>query len=273
MRIRTIKPEFYQSEELGEVSREVRHLAAALITWADDEGYFRTHPALIAGALFPFDPDGREFVAHGLAELERVEFVELFEGGVGFLPGFSRHQVINRVTPSRLKDKASKRLNSVSTHGGLTEDSLSTHGVLTAGREGNGREVEGKGTSSGADVSVDDTPHPLAEVWNAHKAPKMPTWTTTGRLRRKHADARLADRDLDAWAEVVKRIAASDFASGRTGQWCATPDWLVKSPENATKVLEGNYDNRTGPPGRSNGAPVAAESFDWTQQTPGEVAL
>lgn len=116
-------------------------------------------------------------------------------------------------------------------------------------------------------------PHPLAEVWNAHKAPKMPTWTTTGRLRRKHADARLADRDLAAWAEVVKRIAASDFASGRTGQWCATPDWLVKSPENATKVLEGNYDNRTGPPGRSAGAPVAAESFDWTQQTPGEVAL
>jgi hypothetical protein len=38
-------------------------------------------------------------------------------------------------------------------------------------------------------------------------------------------------------------------------------------------VLEGNYDNRTGPPGRSAGAPVAAESFDWTQQTPGEVAL
>ncbi len=36
MRIRSIKPEFYQSETMAQVTREVRDLAKALITWADD---------------------------------------------------------------------------------------------------------------------------------------------------------------------------------------------------------------------------------------------
>lgn len=115
--------------------------------------------------------------------------------------------------------------------------------------------------------------HPLAEVWNAHKAPTQPTWSATSKTRRVHADARLSERSLEQWVEVVKRIAASEFLSGRSGKWTAGPDWLIKSPDNAIRVLEGSYDNNRNPPGRSNGAPVAAESFDWTQQTPGEVAL
>lgn len=142
MRIRTIKPEFYQDEDLSRVPRNVRLLAAALITWADDEGYFQSHPALIAGSLFPFDEDAKEFVSDGLKRLAEVGFVELFEGSIGFLPGFVRHQRINRPTPSRLKPKALIPINSVRTHGGLSEDSPTEgkgrEGIL----EGNGREVD-----------------------------------------------------------------------------------------------------------------------------------
>jgi hypothetical protein len=123
MRIRTIKPEFYQDEDLAQLPREVRLLAASLLVWADDEGYFRSHPALIAGALYPYDPDGKEFVHGGLTELSRSGFVQLFEGSVGFLPGFPRHQVINRPTKSKLKDKALKQLELVEIHGVLTESS------------------------------------------------------------------------------------------------------------------------------------------------------
>lgn len=71
----------------------------------------------------------------------------------------------------------------------------------------------------------------------------MPEWRETGKTRRKHADARFEERSTDEWVAVVKRIAASDFASGRTGKWAATPDFLVQ-PDSATKVLEGAYDNR-----------------------------
>lgn len=111
--------------------------------------------------------------------------------------------------------------------------------------------------------------HPLQVVWNAHRAPSMPEWRETSPTRWAHADARLKERDLEAWAAVVKRIAASDFASGRQGGWVASVDWLVKSPNNAAKVLEGNYDNRAGATKPS--APVAAESVDWTKQQTGEI--
>lgn len=113
--------------------------------------------------------------------------------------------------------------------------------------------------------------HPLQAVWNNNRAPSMPAWNATGKSRRKHADARLKERDLATWAAIVKRLAASDFASGRSGKWNATPDWLMSSPDNATKVLEGNYDNRTG--AVDNRSPVAAESVNWSVVTPGEVQL
>lgn len=126
-------------------------------------------------------------------------------------------------------------------------------------------------TPSTEEIQRPPKEHPLQLVWNAARAPSMPTWTATGKARRKHADARLKERDLATWAEVVKRLAASDFASGRSGKWTATPDWLMSSPDNATKVLEGNYDNRQA--ATDNRSPVAAESVDWTAVTPGEVQL
>lgn len=136
MRIRTIKPEFYQSETMARVPREVRDLAKGLINWSDDEGYFKSHPRLIAGSLYPFDTDGPEFVASGLGQLAGIGFVQLFEGGIGFLPNFETNQRINRATDSKLKPKALVLLeSSVSPHTQLSE-------VVHREGKGSGREVE-----------------------------------------------------------------------------------------------------------------------------------
>lgn len=136
MRIRTIKPEFHQNEKLATLPREVRLLAAALLNVADDNGYFRSHPALIAGALFPFDKDGYEFVARGLVDLQRIDYVDLFQEGVGLIKHFELHQVINRPTKSRLKDKAVTPIRP-------PDPSVNAHGVLT---EGEKSLTEGSGT-------------------------------------------------------------------------------------------------------------------------------
>ena len=154
MRIRTVKPEFHQSETLGKVSREVRYLACALLNWADDEGYFVTNPRVIAGSLLPLDDDGPAFVERALPELERIGYLVLFEGHVGLIPGLPTHQRINRPTKSKLKAKALKPLS-------LTEDSVSPHTQLSEasptegkGREGN-RERKGTGKGNGsAEVAV-----------------------------------------------------------------------------------------------------------------------
>lgn len=50
---------------------------------------------------------------------------------------------------------------------------------------------------------------------------------------------RLGDEGL---TELFRKTAASDFLSGRKGEWKATFDWILK-PANLTKIIEGNYDN------------------------------
>jgi len=50
---------------------------------------------------------------------------------------------------------------------------------------------------------------------------------------------------FENWKDAMQRAAASDFLSGKaTGTTPATFDWLHK-PANFTKLMEGNYDNRT----------------------------
>lgn len=105
----------------------------------------------------------------------------------------------------------------------------------------------------------------LREIWNTNRASTMPAWLKTGRTREKHAKARLKEHTLAELELTIKRVVASDFASGRTGKWAVTPDWLLESPGNITKVLEGNYDNR-GPPGASSVmAPTSETVTEITQ--------
>lgn len=56
-RIRSIKPEFPQSESVGRLSREARLLFLQLFTIVDDEGRTRGHTKLIAATLYPYDDD------------------------------------------------------------------------------------------------------------------------------------------------------------------------------------------------------------------------
>lgn len=191
MRIRTIKPEFHQDEELSRVPRAVRLLAAALISWADDEGYFQSHPSLIAGSLFPFDEDAKEFVTDGLGKLAAIGFVDLFEGSIGFLPGFVRHQRINRATPSRLKPKALTRIQ-VSAHGGLTEPSH-PEGKGTEGK-GSGTEEEGSAQTTRASSSSSVSGKTPLQFDLAPPDPKTPleAWTR---------------QDFWRWAECKRREA------------------------------------------------------------------
>ena len=62
--------------------------------------------------------------------------------------------------------------------------------------------------------------------------------------RRKAIQSALNEIGGEKLTEIFRRAEASDFLkSGGTNGWKAGFDWLLK-PENYTKVLEGNYDNR-----------------------------
>ncbi|BAQ71230.1 hypothetical protein NHU_04108 [Rhodovulum sulfidophilum] len=68
--------------------------------------------------------------------------------------------------------------------------------------------------------------------------------------RRQALKARLREvGGVGGWREAMRRVEASDFLSGRsrdpTHSWRCNFDFLVKQA-NFTKLMEGNYDNRSG---------------------------
>lgn len=81
----------------------------------------------------------------------------------------------------------------------------------------------------------------VADSWNqiVDSLPKIEKLTEA----RKKA-IRSRSNDLDEFKEVFKKVQASDFLSGRNGQWIGCGfDWVLK-PANWTKIVEGNYTNR-----------------------------
>ena len=74
-RIRTIKPEFPQSESMGNVTRDARLLFIQLWTLADDSGRLRGASRMLASLLYPYDDDAPELIDEWLEELDREECI------------------------------------------------------------------------------------------------------------------------------------------------------------------------------------------------------
>lgn len=121
-RIRSIKPETWQDEKVGHVSRDARCLFIGLITLADDEGRFRALPSIVLGHVFPYDADAPRKLTGWFDELAGVGLVSFYEREgtqYGHLPGWA-HQKINRPTPSLLPAP------SVNGHGSISERKVRT---------------------------------------------------------------------------------------------------------------------------------------------------
>lgn len=104
-RIRSLKPELWQDERVGRLSRDARLLLIGLVTMADDEGRLRALPATILGHVFPYDQDAPRKLTGWLHEISESGVILCYEHDdlpyVAFRH-WARHQRINRATPSPL---------------------------------------------------------------------------------------------------------------------------------------------------------------------------
>lgn len=129
-RIRTLKPELWQSRSVGKLSFRDRLLFLGLITMADDAGRLAVVPRAIAGHVFPYDDAVKaQTVLIGIAELQKHDLVRCYEVDGDtylWLPNWRKHQRINRVTPSTLPPPPDPE-GSWDPHDVLTEDVVSTH--------------------------------------------------------------------------------------------------------------------------------------------------
>ena len=97
-RIRTIKPSFWKHEELSELPEATHMLAAALLNYADDYGYFNANPKLIKAECSPLREPSVP-VPESLQSLSGIGWLQLGTGSDGKRYGrivkFDEHQKVS----------------------------------------------------------------------------------------------------------------------------------------------------------------------------------
>lgn len=91
-RIRTIKPDFFTSEDIGELTVNSRLLYIALWTQADKEGKLKFNKVYLKAVTMPYEPN---LFMSCIEELERNKHIVIYEiDGKKFLklPTFIKHQ-------------------------------------------------------------------------------------------------------------------------------------------------------------------------------------
>jgi hypothetical protein len=231
-RIRTIKPEFWRHEALSELPEATHLLAAALLNYADDEGFFNANPKLVQAECCPLREPSIP-IAKSIGQLAAIGYIALgrAEDGriFGRVVGFEAHQKINKKTPSKISKIAIVWEDYGRTTGGLREDYRPEQG--TGNRE-QGREKE---QEAGAPA-----PALIAEpyAWHGRVVKLTP---------QAFADWKRAFAALDLEAELIARDA-----------WLATQDaptqrnWFLSTSKFlANRNMEAKAKGQGPPPRRS----------------------
>jgi hypothetical protein len=187
MRIRSIKPEFWESESLGRVSREARLLFIGLFSCCDDHGRARASSRLLASRLYPYDDDAFKRLPSWISELEKQGCIRLYQvDGESYLeiPKWLNHQKIDKPSASKLPPFESIREDSR----GFEKDSLGTGNREVEQGTGN-REQGGNGDKSPWEVKFGlDLPESLqtkecldaVRLWLAYKAERRQGYKPIG---------------------------------------------------------------------------------------------
>ena len=131
-RIRSIKPEFPQSESMGRVSRDARLTFVLLWTIADDSGRLRGNSRMLASLLFPYDGDAPKQIDKWLAELERENCIVRYKvNGDHYMEicKWLLHQRIDKPTPSKIIAFANIREDSGSIRESSCLDGIGKEGI------------------------------------------------------------------------------------------------------------------------------------------------
>jgi hypothetical protein len=98
-RIRTVKPEWMEDEQLLRSGSDARVLSICLILLADDYGRGRFIPEVMASQCFPFTRESSRVFSEALAILSDVGFVTVYEvrsQRYFEIPNWDRHQKVDK---------------------------------------------------------------------------------------------------------------------------------------------------------------------------------
>jgi hypothetical protein len=271
-RIRTIKPEFWTSEQVAECSPNARLLFIGIWSFCDDNGI---HPASVKRLkmeVFPSDVITDAEIQTMINELLRVGLLHHYtvkNQWFWHVTGWAKHQKIDKPTYRHpLPNQADFADGSASTPGTFGEASPSAplrNGMESNGMESNGVDITNPVglvvASQASDLlgdapatqekktAADSCPHQkIIDLYHEvlPMCPRVRDWTAK---RAKQLRARWNEdksrQSLEYWKGLFEYIAECDFLVGKAGRspFFANLDWITKSI-NFTNIREGKYENR-----------------------------
>lgn len=267
-RIRSIKPEFWASEQIMELTPLARLAFIGMWNFADDGG---VHPAslkTLKAEVFPSDDITHDDVVSLVGEMIIQRLIVEFEyGGKRYwhITGWAKHQRIDKPTFRHPQPD-----ESTPPRGVFDEPSSSPPIVLDepSPPEGKGEESTGSKPTSDEVGSNQPTadhlpacPHqeiiklyakhlpelPQPRIWEGTRADNLRSrwrWVLTAKKPGGGRYATDSEGALNFFDRFFGYVARSDFLSGRNGKWqgCNLA-WLVKA-ESFAKVIDGQYENK-----------------------------
>jgi len=156
MRIRSILPKFYESEDIGAMDWHTRLVFVGLWSYADDNGVGRDVPSLIAADLFPFDlsRDSRDTLARVADALQTLSAggqiirYTLEKKPLYFIVKWDEYQRVDRPAKTRYERPTSTNAEIRETVATVSRDRRET---VATGEGEKGRRGEVKTRPNGAD--------------------------------------------------------------------------------------------------------------------------
>ena len=177
-RIRTIKPEFFTSDDICSLSPWSRLLYIGLWCEADRDGRMEWKPRSFKRRYLPDDDIDIEAVC---AEILERGLVRLYGDGLAYIPQFSKHQHINpRETPSCLPDPDASSTRAPRVIHASPRDSDAQGGREGKGKEGNSHAST---TTRGSRLAADWQPTPDELRWARDARPDLELTAEVERFR------------------------------------------------------------------------------------------
>lgn len=252
-RIRSIKPEFWTSEQIADCSPIARLLFIGIWSFSDDQGVHPANVKRLKMEVFPGDSITadeveelvNELIIGGLLTMYSVDGIQYWR-----VTGW-HHQKIDQPT-YKYPDESGKVPNSPPRRRAFGEQSPSVQPSFTPGEEGRGEESKGEDNNITSGIGIPNCPHlAIVELYNSILGQQGLTLVRPGLWAGSSRETSLKARwredasrqNLEFWRKFFEYVGKSDFLTGRTGgdrKWSADLGWLLER-RNFIKVMEGKY--------------------------------
>ena len=138
-RIRTLKPEFPQSESMGRVSREARLCFVLLWTICDDSGRTRASSRMLASLRSPYAEDAGKRIDGWLTELETENCIVRYE-----IDGNTYLEVRNWLNHQRIDKPSASKIPPFAESSRILANPREASCEEGKGKEGKGKERNGR---------------------------------------------------------------------------------------------------------------------------------